>query len=73
MGTDLGSGGLDFERHGLDIVIRDRQSAFYGLSKRPWKPGELVLDEKGKARKEKKGWSAYLESRGCWRGEGRLT
>lgn len=54
MGTDLGSGGLNFERHGLDIVIRDRQSAFYGLSKRPWKPIELSLGEKRKAGKEKR-------------------
>ena len=54
MGTDLGSGGLNFERHRLDIVIRDRQSAFYSLSKRPWKPIELYLGEKGKEGKEKR-------------------
>ena len=35
METDLGSCSFDFECHGLDIVIRDRKSAFYGLSKRP--------------------------------------
>jgi len=35
MEADLGSGGLNFERHGLDIVIRDRQSAFHGLGERP--------------------------------------
>jgi hypothetical protein len=34
MEADLGSGGLNFERHGLDIVIRYRESAFYRLSER---------------------------------------
>ena len=43
MDTNLGSCGLYPKRHGLGIVVQNREGAIHVPSKRPWKIGKIDI------------------------------